>query len=186
MELSFANLWQMLRLSVLDPGRAAEVVLSLPIRGGLRFAAVIVSAALSAIALWATYAAFPMTLPDGSVMEPIGPLSWAVMVGAGVFLLSGLIFVVGKLAGGKAEFTSLVLLLAWFQFVQLAMYIVQIVLLVLLPPLGVMATLASLGLTVWVLGHFTRVAHGFHSVAGPILGLVGGAVLLFLLLLSGA
>ena len=66
------------------------------------------------------------------------------------------------------------------------MYIVQIVLLVLLPPLGVMATLASLGLTVWVLGHFTRVAHGFHSVAGPILGLVGGAVLLFLLLLSGA
>lgn len=186
MELSFANLWQLLRLSILDPGRAAGVVLGLPIRGGLRFATVMVSAALSAIALWATYAAFPMTMPDGQVLDPIGPLSWAVMVGAGVFILSGLIFVIGRLAGGTAGFTDLLLLLSWFQFLQLALYVAQVLLIVLLPPLGVLATLVSLGLTVWVLGHFIRVAHGFQTVLGPILGIIGAVVLIFLLLLSGA
>lgn len=186
MTLTWQNLWLLLRLTVTDPGRAAGLLLQLPMTGAGRLAALGVVSALSALLLWGTYAAFPMTMPDGRELEPVGPLTWAMMVGAGVFLLTGLIYLVGRLAGGRARFGDLVLLLAWFQFVQMSLYIGQIVLLVLLPPLGMLVTLASLGLTVWILAHMIRVAHGFGSVLGPLMGIVGGTVLIFVLLLGGA
>lgn len=186
MDLTVQNLWSLLRLTVLNPGEAARRVLELPMTGAGRLAALGIVSALSAMLLWLTYAAFPMTLPDGSELEPVGPLTWAMMVGAGVFLLTGLIYIVGRIAGGRARFGDLVLLLAWFQFVQMSLYVGQILLLVLLPPLGVLVTLASLGLTVWILAHMIRVAHGFQTVLGPILGIVGGTILIFLLLLGGA
>lgn len=186
MELSAANLWHLLRLTVLQPGQAAGLLLRLPILGGMRFVVMAVVASLSAVALWATYATFPMTMPDGQVLEPIGPLSWAMMVGAGVVITSGLIFVCSRVAGGKASFTDLILLMSWFQFLQLALYLAQLVLVVLLPPLGALVALASVGLTLWVLAHFIKAANGFASILGPILGIIGAVLLMVLLLLSGA
>jgi len=186
MELSLKNLWSLLRLTVLSPSPAARYVLDLPMTGAGRAAAFGTTAALSAMLLWGTYSAFPITMPDGTALEPVGPLTWAFMVGAGMALLSGIIFVVGRLAGGKARFGDLILLMAWFQFVQLCMYVAQVLLIVLLPPFGILATMVSLGLTVWILGHFIKVAHGFSAVLGPILGIVGGTILIFLMLLGGA
>ncbi|OYU16916.1 MAG: hypothetical protein CFE34_18480 [Rhodobacteraceae bacterium PARR1] len=186
MELSVANIWILLRLTVMNPGQAAQFLLRLPILGRNRFAVLLVVSALSAAVLWATYAMFPMTMPDGTELEPVGPLSWAVMVGGGVLITTGLIFVGGRVAGGKAAFSDLILLVSWFQFLQLALYIAQMVLIVLLPPLGALVALASVGLTLWVLANFIKVANGFASVLGPILGIIGAMVLVFLLLLSGA
>lgn len=186
MELSAANLWHLLRLTVMQPGQAADLLLRLPIHGSMRFVAMAVVAALSAVALWATYATVPMTMPDGSVAPAIGPLSWAMMVGAGVMLTAGLIFVCSRVAGGKATFTDLILLMSWFQFLQLSLYLAQMVLIVLLPPLGALVALASVGLTLWVLAHFIKAANGFASVIGPFLGIIGALALVFLLLLNGA
>jgi hypothetical protein len=186
MELSVANVWNLLRLTVVNPGQAADDLLRLPILGSMRFVALAVVAALSAVALWSTYAMAPMTMPDGSVMMPFGPLSWAVMVGAGVMITAGLIFVCSRVAGGKASFTDLILLMSWFQFLQLALFLAQMVLIVLLPPLGALVALASVGLTFWVLAHFIKAANGFASVLGPFLGIIGAIVLVFLLLLNGA
>lgn len=186
MELSAANLWNLLRLTVLQPGQAASLLLRLPILGNMRFVTMAVVASLSAVALWATYATFPMTMPDGSPAPQIGPLSWAMMIGAGVMITSGVIFVCCRLVGGKASFTDLILLMSWFQFLQLALYLVQMVLILLLPPLGALVALASVGLTLWILAHFIKAANGFATVLGPILGIIGAMVLVFLLLLSGA
>ncbi len=186
MELSVANVWNLLRLTVVNPGQAADDLLRLPILGSMRFVALAVVAALSGVALWSTYAMAPMTMPDGSVMMPFGPLSWAVMVGAGVMITAGLIFVCSRVAGGKASFTDLILLMSWFQFLQLALFLAQMVLIVLLPPLGALVALASVGLTFWVLAHFIKAANGFASVLGPFLGIIGAIVLVFLLLLNGA
>ena len=113
-------------------------------------------------------------------------ISWAVMVGAGVMITSGIIFVCSRLARGQASFSDLILLMSWFQFLQLALYIAQMVLVVLLPPLGVLVALASVGLTLWVLAHFIKTANGFASLVGPFLGIFGVLALLVLLLLSGA
>lgn len=186
MELSVANLWQLLRLTVVQPGQAASLLLRLPILGSMRFVAMAVVASLSAVALWATYATFPMTMPDGTAPPAIGPISWAMMIGAGVMITAGLIFVCSRVAGGKASFTDLILLMSWFQFLQLALYLAQMVLIVLLPPLGALVALASVGLTLWVLAHFIKAANGFASVLGPFLGIIGALALVFLLLLNGA
>lgn len=186
MELSVANLWHLLRLTVTKPGQAAELLLGLPIIGGMRFVTMAVVACLSAVALSATYAAFPMTMPDGTPAPQIGPLSWAVMIGAGVMITAGVIFLCSRLAGGRASFTDLILLMSWFQFLQLALYVAQMVLVVLLPPLGALVALASVGLTFWILAHFIKSANGFASVLGPFLGIIGAVVLMVFILFSGA
>lgn len=185
MELTAGNIGALLKLTVTNPGQVAQLLLGLNLPRSARFAALGIAAALSGVVLWATYTAFPMQM-DGQTFETPGPIIWAFMVGAGTLLLSGLIFVIGRLAGGKADFPDLVLLMSWFQVMQLALYLGQILLLLAVPPLGVLATLLSFGLTIWVLAHFIRVAHVFSGVMGPIFGIIGVAVVLTLLLLSGA
>ena len=184
MELSAANLWTLLRLTVVQPGQAADVLLRLPLLGRWRFVVLAVVASLWAVVLWLTSAAYPMTMPDATVME-IGPLNWAILTGTSIVITAGLIFVCSRVAGGKASFTDLILLVSWFQFLQLPLYIALMVLIILLPPLGALTWLASVGLTLWVLAHFIKAANGFASVLGPILGIVGAIALMVLLLLNG-
>lgn len=186
MTLSRADLWALLRLTLTDPSQAAQVLLGLALPPAGRMAALGLVTALSAMLLWAVYAVFPMQLPDGTVVPTPGPLFWAVMVATGLAVLAVAILGLGRLAGGRGTLSGILTLLAWFQFVQLAMFVAQVVLLLALPPLGILLTLVSLGLTVWILAHFIRAAHGFASIRGPVLAILAVGALLFLLLLNGA
>lgn len=186
MELSVGTLWALLRLTLVNPAQAAEVILRTALPPAGRMAAMGIVTALSAILLWATYSLVPMELPDGTQVPAPGPLFWAAMVGAGMLLTSAVILGLGRLAGGRGTMAGILPLVSWFQFFQLALSVAQFVLLLAMPPLGLMVTLGSVVMLVWILGHFVRVAHGFQSVAGPILGIVGVALVMGIILVFGA
>lgn len=81
-------------------------------------------------------------------------------------ILLGLVVAVqgiGRLAGGTGTFPDALLLLAWLQFVMIGVQIVQIVAMLLVPPLFGLATLAALALFMWMLVNFTMALHGFTS-----------------------
>ncbi|MCC1481701.1 YIP1 family protein [Roseibaca sp. Y0-43] len=81
-------------------------------------------------------------------------------------ILLGLVVAVqgiGRLAGGKGTFPDALLLLAWLQFVMIAVQVAQLVVLIILPPLFGLVTLAALAIFMWLLVNFTMALHGFTS-----------------------
>lgn len=81
-------------------------------------------------------------------------------------ILLGLVVAVqgiGRLAGGKGTFPDALLLLAWLQFVMIAVQIVQIVAMLLVPPLFGLVTIGALAVFMWMLVNFTMALHGFTS-----------------------
>jgi len=82
-------------------------------------------------------------------------------------ILLGLVVAVqgiGRLAGGKGTFPDTLLLLAWLQFVMIAVQVVQIGVMLLVPPLFGLVTIAALAVFMWMLVNFTMALHGFTSV----------------------
>lgn len=82
-------------------------------------------------------------------------------------ILLGLVVAVqgiGRLAGGKGTFPDALLLLAWLQFVMIAVQMAQLVVLLILPPLFGLVTLVALAIFMWLLVNFTMALHGFTSV----------------------
>jgi hypothetical protein len=71
---------------------------------------------------------------------------------------------IGRMAGGKGQFPDTLLLITWLQFVMLVFQIVQIVALVLVPPLFGVITILSLLVFLRTLASFVLVLHGFQSV----------------------
>ncbi|SUZ32281.1 hypothetical protein ROE7235_02037 [Roseibaca ekhonensis] len=104
-------------------------------------------------------------------------------------ILLGLVVAVqgiGRLAGGKGTFPDALLLLAWLQFVMIAVQILQLVAMVLVPPLFGFATMLALAVFIWLLVNFTMALHGFTSalkvVVGTVFSFFGLAVVLAIVL----
>jgi len=82
-------------------------------------------------------------------------------------ILLGLVVAVqgiGRLAGGKGTFPDALLLLAWLQFVMIAVQVAQLLVLLIVPPLFGLVTLAAFAIFMWLLVNFTMALHGFTSV----------------------
>jgi len=79
---------------------------------------------------------------------------------------------IGRLAGGSGTFPDTLLLLAWLQFVMIAVQIVQLLVLLLVPPLFGFVTMASLAIFMWLLVNFTMALHGFTSALKVTVGIV--------------
>ncbi|MBN2761045.1 MAG: YIP1 family protein [Rhodobacteraceae bacterium] len=82
-------------------------------------------------------------------------------------ILLGLVVAVqgiGRLAGGKGTFPDALLLLAWLQFVMIAVQVAQLLVLLIVPPLFGLVTLVALAIFMWLLVNFTMALHGFTSV----------------------
>lgn len=104
-------------------------------------------------------------------------------------ILLGLVVAVqgiGRLAGGTGTFPDALLLLAWLQFVMIAVQIVQLLALLLVPPLFGFVTMAALAIFMWLLVNFTMALHGFTSamkvMVGTVFSFFGLAVVLAIVL----
>ena len=90
-------------------------------------------------------------------------------------ILLGLVVAVqtiGRRAGGSGTFPDALLLLAWLQFVMIAVQIAQLVVLLVVPPLFGLVTMASLAIFMWLLVNFTMALHGFTSALKVAVGTV--------------
>jgi hypothetical protein len=70
---------------------------------------------------------------------------------------------IGRMAGGRGSFPDTLVLITWLQFVMLVFQIVQIVVLLVVPPLFGVITILSLLVFLRTLTTFVQVLHGFES-----------------------
>ncbi len=173
MELTLANVTGLVRLTLADPRQAARVVMRLPMPLQARWAAVALMAVLSAFLMQGMAALMPPAIgPDGQEVPTITPFFWAGMVGFGMVMTALLAFAVGRWRGGRGELADAVILVAWLQFIQLLIVVLQLVVLVVLPLLAPVVEVGAVLVFVWLLVNFVAEMHGFRSLGMVFLGIV--------------
>jgi hypothetical protein len=105
---------------------------------------------------------------------------------AAVALVSG----VGRMFGGQGTFEDALLLVGWLQVIMLGLQVVQLLVMVILPPLASVVMILSVTLFFWLLSGFICTLHGFKSRLGVLLATLGtlfvaAFVFSFILMLLG-
>lgn len=95
----------------------------------------------------------------------VGPLAKAGIRLGGLVATVLAVHHIGRMMGGKGRFEDSLALIAWLEVVMIAVQVIQILLLVAMPGLGLVVTLAGLALTLWIFTAFVTEIHGFRNMA---------------------
>lgn len=118
------------------------------------------------------------------------PILYAVVLAGGTVISMHLLTWMGTIMGGRGTLAEVTVLLVWLQYMRLAAQVALLLLTLIMPPLGMMATLVVAFYSFWLLLNFLDVAHRFGSLGKAAVVLLMTAVgivvgLSFLLALIG-
>lgn len=179
MSLYVSDLMPLLRETLISPRKGARMILDLGLAARVGWLALALMAVGSAIL---THLTMVMMSPEavaywgGAMGSPVNTaiLQWVVM-----FVTVHAVHRLGRMRGGAGTLAESVVLVAWLQFVLLALQALQLVVQVILPPFAQLLGLAGLGLFFWLLTNFVAEIHGFKS-----LGAVFASVVFVMILAS--
>lgn len=162
---TLGNLVRLARDTISNPREGATTVLSFaPSRQALwlMFALVVVVSMMlgEIVALLAPPPA------EGPMTDPFtrSPMLLGLVQAGFLFIMIHLIYRVGAFFGGTGRFEETALLVIWLQFIFACVQIVQIIAMLVIPPLAVFITLLAIALFFWLLVNFIAVLHGFTSL----------------------
>lgn len=180
MSLTLDTLAGLMRLTLRSPRRGAAAVLAMKLPTPARWVAFWLMVVGSALGVHLSFVLQPAELQEvvGHLMS--SPFRTALMQGV-VMLVSVIAMAqVGRWFGGRGRFDDALILAAWLQAILLALQVVQLVALLILPPLADLLGLVALFLMFWLLTEFVAELHGFRSAVLVFIGiLVTAVVLLF-------
>lgn len=153
-----------------DPRSAAARIIGLRLDMPTIWAALALGAVLNAMLFGINLILFPMTFPMPGIF--LNPLFYAAVVAAGMAFTIFALTKVGVAMGGTGQFEDVAVLLVWLQYLRLAAQLALMVITLIFPVLGVMATLAVAFYSIWLLLVFLDTAHRFDSLGKSALVLV--------------
>lgn len=112
--------------------------------------------------------AFLALVADPFVGVPVQGLSLLIAVVA--------IAVIGQRFGGRGGFADALLVVAWVEFLMTVVQTAELLVMLIVPPLGAVLVLAVLAWFVWIVVNAVAELHGFWNLILVFLGLVGGFV----------
>ncbi len=150
--------------SFADPANAARTVYAHRYERGVLWSLVILVTALSVVFLVASYAVTGVPEELREVAANITPFAIAMILGSTLVMMVFAIYFIGRTLGGTGHFPETLMCVVWLQVLSLALQIVQILALLVLPPLAGIVSLIGFGLLLYALGHFINELHGFNSL----------------------
>jgi len=161
------NLSSLVRLSVRDPEEGATAVIALNPPVAVRWML------LALVVTVGTLMAYLLPLLSGAGEALPTPITAAALQGGMNVAAVALIAVVGRVFGGRGSFDDALLLVGWLQVIMLGLQAIQLVVLMLLPPLASVVMIASVALFFWLLSGFICALHGFTSRFSVLLATLG-------------
>lgn len=169
--MTLAAIAELLRISVQSPREAARLIMALPLPASVVWQVMVLGAAISGLMSGLQLLLFP-PVDDVALPALLMPLFLAVIVFVAQVLLAGALMVVGSLFGGQGTFDLALKLMAWVQMISAFVGMLQLVLLLLVPPLASLLLFAWAALGTVLLVVFTDELHGFRSVGKGLLVLI--------------
>jgi hypothetical protein len=166
------------RLSLQDPRAGARAVLAEGVPLPARTAGLLLMAVASAVLLHLGFLLMPPSeavLDQFMVQSPIRTaiVQWVILV-VSIFL----VYRVGRAWGGRGSLSDTLLIVVWLQVIMLGVQLLQLLLMVVAPPLGAMVSLAGFVLFFWLFTSFIAELHGFASRWAVLAGILGTSLAL--------
>lgn len=178
MDLSPAALAAEVRLTLQDPRTGLRRILSRNPPMQARWIAFIIMVIGSAILTHLSLGLVPAEERDALMGTMNSPLRTAALQGVVLLAIVQLIYWLGRMRGGTGSFPDVLLGMVWLQFLMLGLQVLQLVLMVLLPPLAAIVNLAGFAIFLWLLTNFIAELHGFRSLLAVFGGIIFGMLLL--------
>lgn len=179
MTLNGAEMGRLLQQSLLDPAGAARVVLAGRPAGQPLWLALLLVTCLGVL-IAAAVDGPSIVIPIGPENElVIPPFAYAAILGASLLVTVIGLYWTGRALGGTGSFADALAVVVWLEVVAIAVRIVQIVILLIVPPLATIASILGLGILLWCLVNFVKELHGFRSLGRSVLTLILAAIGIF-------
>lgn len=165
MTFTFTQVLALAGRTVQNPREGASEVLSLGLPRDALWTAVALVVVLSI--LLSQFSALMMGASGAAPMAGIGisPVMGG-LVQLGLLVgMAAAIHLVGRAMGGSGSFPEALLLMAWLQFIMICVQVVQLLAILVIPPLTGIIFILGLVLFLWLLTNFVAVLHGFRSLA---------------------
>jgi Yip1 domain len=185
--LTLQSLVGLTQLTLSDPRRAARSVIGMDLPMPIIWIGVALTSVLAALLVHVSMVFLPPEDAAFATMFP-GPFQTAALQFGMMVLTAALATQIGQMRGGRGRFAEALMLMVWLQAVMLLAQLAQIVALVILSSsLSALLGLAGIALFLWLLTNFIAELHGFASLGGVFLGVVGagfGVILALSLILA--
>lgn len=168
--LTADRLRELVRLSFVEPRKAGAALIGLGVPMQARWLG------MAAAVVVGVVVAYLLPAISGALDEAAPPMA-AVGIQLGANLIAAtMMTVVGRAFGGHGGFADALLLVGWLQAMMVLVQAVQVVGLVVMPPVAGLVMILAIALFFWMLTGFIQALHGF---AQPLLVLVGTLGALF-------
>jgi hypothetical protein len=157
-------------LSLREPRAAARALLSEDVPQAARTGGLLLMAVLSALLLQPSFLLMPPTDDPVAIFLAQSPLQTAAVQWLVLMLSAVLIYRVGRAFEGAGSLPDALLVVVWLQLVMLGVQVLQLVALVLVPPLAALVGVGGFFLFVWLMVSFIAELHGFRSLGRVFLG----------------
>ena len=175
---------ELMRMTLRDPLSGWRRLQGLPWGPGDRWALIFATSACSAILSWLSGLLLPAPSDAAGLLAMLtgSQISMASIqvasAGFGAYMLAE----VGRIFGGTGRFADALLAIGWIEAVMVALQSLQLVLTVVLPPLGALVGIATLLLAAYLMVALTMAVHGFRNALLVVLGILGTIMLTSFLL----
>lgn len=181
--LHLPTLLRMGRATLSDPRDAARNIIGLNLPRSILMQFYLLELVLSAMSSVIFLSLAPM--PDGMGIPAETAVVYTAFEGMVGLIVAFGAFRIGQAFGGYGSFDQAFALVIWAQFILLCFSVIQLVSIVVMPPLTDVISIAALALFFWLMVNFVAELHGFTSLglvfAGIIVSLIGLAILLSIL-----
>ncbi len=160
------------KLTLQNPRQATRALLAEGVPTPARTAGLMLVAVVSAVIASLQIRLGPPGMDPLSAMILASPFLAAVVQWVFLALSVVLIHRVGRAAGGTGSFADALLIVVWLQCLTLALQLLQLVALVIAPPLAGIIGLGGFVLFLWLMTHFIAELHGFRNRGLVFLGMV--------------
>lgn len=174
----------LMRMTLRDPLTGFRTLKAKPWQPGDRWALIFATAACSAILSWLSGLLLPVAAGDTGVLALLSgsPISMASVqvasAGFGAYLLAE----VGRIFRGTGRFADALLAVGWIEAIMVALQALQLVVTLVLPPLGALLGIAALLLAAYLMVALTMAVHGFRNPLLVVMGILGTVMLTSFLL----
>lgn len=163
-----------------DPQGVARGLIAADIPAEARWIAIALVAVLTVVSLDLALWLVPAGEPSVFSMLSNPWLGLPVQV-ISILLVAGVMTGAGRPFGGRGSYADALTLTAWIEFIMVVAQAVQIVTMLILPPVSLIISVGSLVLFVWLMVHFTAALHDLSNLGQVFLAVIVGFVLVVVL-----
>jgi len=166
MDLTISTISAMVRETLTRPKAAAARLLAMNVPDDARWLGFVIVIVLSVLLGQASV----LMMEEGGFEGSL--LFMAMFQTSALLAMVVAVHGIGRALGGTGAFPDALMLIAWLQFVMLVFQVVQLVALLVIPPLFGLISVAALVVFMWLLTHFIMALHGFVSPLKVAIGII--------------